>query len=121
MVVNLFHNRVESPRFAVVPHFRKRGPWRQNPGAFAHVQEDLFPGKRRILEAVVEVELLEQIVRLAGDEAVEVHLEGFLVAGVVHAGIALQPDAHRIQGGGVNFGGDGDGRGDVILLAVVLR
>ena len=85
LVVNLFHDRVKAPRFAVVAHFRKRGPRRQYASVFTQVQEDLFPGERRVLEAVVEIELLEQIIGLARNEAVEVHLERLFVAGVVHA------------------------------------
>lgn len=119
LVIDLFHNGIKSPRFPVEGNLCEVGSWRENARRFAYIVKDFLPNEGGIFEAVVEVQLLEKVVGLPRNESVQIHLEGLLVTWVAHARIAFQSDADRVELGHAVEAGDGDARGDVILLAVV--
>ena len=101
-------------------HLCEAGPWRRDSHLPTNVEEQLLAHASRVLEAVAEVEFLESVVVLARDELVEVDFEGFLVAGVHVARIALQPNPHAVHDVRATHVCQGQMRGDVLVLVCVV-
>ena len=111
LIVNLLHHGVDPQGSPLnVTSAKGRGAGR----LAAHVEEQLLAHAGRVLD-VAEVEFLEPVVVLAGDELVEVDFEGLLVAGVHVAGIALQPNPHAAMTC-VPYIRQGQMRGDVFVF-----
>ena len=120
LIVNLLHHGVEPPGLAIERHLGEAGPWRWDAQLATHVEEQLLAHASRILEAVAEVEFLEPVVILAGDELVEVDFEGLLVARVHVAGIALQPNPHAVHDVRATHVRQGQVRGDVFVFVCLV-